>query len=62
MTSPLFPDLGHYSLAADRLQQAADLIGCSDLADAILSLKAAVEADHQLALEDQVSSYSAWAD
>jgi len=57
-----FPSLDHYTEAAEHLQKAADALGPSDLADAILSLKAAVKADHQLALEDQVASYCAWAD
>jgi hypothetical protein len=57
-----FPSLDHYKDAAAHLQQAADALGHSDLADAILSLKAAVEADHRLALEDQVSFYCSVAD
>jgi hypothetical protein len=58
----LFTSLGHYTLAAEHLQQAAEALGHSDLADAILSLKAAVESDHQLAIEDQVATYCAYAD
>jgi hypothetical protein len=57
-----FPDLSHYSQAAACLQQAAEALGHCDLAMAILSLKAAVELDHQLALEDQVAFYCSVAD
>ena len=52
----LFPSLDHYKDASVHLQQAADALGPSNLADAILSLKAVVEADHQLALVDQLLS------
>lgn len=59
---PLFPSLDYYVAAAAHLQQAADALGPSDLADAILTLKATVESDHRIALEDQIASYRAWCD
>jgi hypothetical protein len=62
VAATFFPSLDHYVDAAAHLQEAADALGHSDLADAILSLKAHVESDHKIALEDQISCYRLWAD